>query len=182
MPAASGRFLTCLHTARANPDREQTSDKRRKMSEVVATALPEQSLLHNRIAAGDFVDCYRVRCVTSPRAAARIITGFPGWVNALLLVRRLVTTPFGLSNNGPPAADKVGPFPVEIATEHELIAGFDDKHLDFRVSVMCQEGQVFLATWVHPHNVGGRIYLGAIMPFHILIVRDGLQRVANAAR
>ena len=75
----------------------------------------------------------------------------------------------------------MGPFPVESETETELIAGFNDKHLDFRVSVRSEGGLVSLATWVHPHNIGGRIYLAAIMPFHILIARDALARVARSS-
>jgi len=94
-----------------------------------------------------------------------------------LVARRIVTAPFGLSNDGPSASDKIGIFPVESETEHELIAGFNDKHLDFRVSVLSQQGHVYLATWVHPHNFGGKFYLKAIMPFHIMISRNALARV-----
>jgi len=144
---------------------------------VTATSLPSRSALHARAAPSDFLDCYAVDSDTAPRRAAEIITDFPGWARFLLLVRRVVTTPFGLSNDGPPARDKVGIFPVESETDDELIAGFDDKHLDFRVSVMSLEGRVFLATWVHPHNIGGRLYLGTIMPFHVAISRDALARV-----
>ena len=85
-----------------------------------------------------------------------------------------------MSQDGPDAADKLGPFPVELETETELVAGFNDKHLDFRVSVMSRDGQVSLATWVHPHNFGGRLYLALIMPFHIMIARNALARVASA--
>ena len=148
----------------------------------VAANLPSFSQLHGRIQRGDFLDCYRVNAVATPRRAAEMITDFPCWVRSLLRVRRILTTPFGLSNDGPPAADKIGMFPVELETEHELIAGFDDKHLNFRVSVLCHEECVYLATWVHTHNVGGAAYLAGIMPFHILIAKDALDRVANAAQ
>lgn len=146
-------------------------------SDVMATSLPAGSLLHKRVAPGDFLDCFAVASHMSPRRAADIITDFPGWARLLLRLRRLVTAPFGLSNDGPQAADKVGIFPVESETDHELIAGFDDQHLDFRVAVLSGDGQVFLATWVHPHNWGGRLYLGTILPFHILIARNALARV-----
>ena len=88
-----------------------------------------------------------------------------------------MTAPFGLSNDGPSAPDKIGAFPVELETEHEIIAGFNDKHLDFRVAVLSLSNHVYLATWVHPHNIGGKLYLKAIMPFHILIARNALARV-----
>lgn len=143
--------------------------------------LPADSGLYTHIRPGDFLDCYSVQADIAPRRAAEIITDFPGWARFLLLIRRVVTTPFGLSNDGPDAPDKIGPFPVERETGQEIIAGFDDKHLDFRVSVSISDGKVHLATWVHPHNLGGRLYLAAILPFHVGIARDALKRVAAAA-
>lgn len=147
---------------------------------VAAADLHADSVLNDRIAASDFVDCYCVTADMAPRRAAEVITDFPGWGRFLLKIRRLVTTPFGLSNDGPASDNKVGIFPVEIETPQELVAGFNDRHLDFRVSVMSRDGQVFLATWVHPHNFGGRLYLKLIMPFHILLSRNALTRVAKA--
>ena len=144
------------------------------------TTLPATSALHARRVPGDFLDCYSVASDMHPRDAANIITTFPGWAQVLLQIRRVVTAPFGLDNDGPEANDKIGIFPVETENDQELIAGFDDKHLNFRVSVLSHEGQISLATWVAPHNIGGRIYLAAIMPFHILIARNALARVARA--
>ena len=83
-------------------------------------------------------------------------------------------------NDGPETADRVGLFPFESETPTELIAGFDEKHLDFRISVPSHDAKVSLATWVSPHNIGGRLYLAAIMPFHIAIARNALARVARA--
>jgi len=115
----------------------------------------------------------------APRRAAEIIVDFPGWARALLRLRKALTSPFGLSTEGPDAPDKLGLFPVEVETGSEVIAGFNDRHLDFRVSVFSEEGRVSLATWVHPHNFGGRLYLATILPFHILIARNALGRVAR---
>ena len=140
--------------------------------------LPSESKLRDRIAPKDFLDCFAVSSSLSPRKAANTVVDFPGWARVLLFLRKVVTSPFGLSNDGPPAADKIGPFPVELETKNELIAGFNDKHLDFRVSVMSQAGKVYLATWVHPHNIGGRLYLLSILPFHVLIARNALSRIA----
>ncbi len=145
---------------------------------VTATELPAGSLLHARVQARDFLDCYSVASELPARKAAEIITDFPGWARFLLKIRKFVTAPFGLLNDGPASPDKVGIFPVEVETERELIAGFNDRHLNFRVSVVSEDGQVFLATWVHPHNIGGQIYLKAILPFHILISRNALARVS----
>ena len=148
---------------------------------VRSASLPPESGLWTRFASGDFLDCFVVDAKTSPRRAAEIITRFPGFAGFMLKIREVVTRPFGLLATGPDAPDKVGPFPVEHETDRELIAGFDDKHLDFRVSVYSQRGKVYLATWVHRHNLGGHLYLTAILPFHIWIARDALARVAREA-
>jgi len=152
------------------------------MNKVIKTQLPQNSLLQERINATDFVDCFCVESELEPRHAAQIITSFPGWARFLLLIRNLAIKPFGLSSDGPAAADKIGAFPVEIDSPLEIIAGFNDKHLNFRVSVISQDGQVFLATWVRTNNIAGKIYLKTILPFHILIARDALSRVHYASR
>ncbi|WCN09559.1 DUF2867 domain-containing protein [Marinomonas mediterranea] len=147
------------------------------MIKVISTHLPSKSTLHDRMKTKDFVDCYSVESNLSPRQAANIITDFPGWARLLVSIRNIVTTPFGLLKEGPKTEDQVGFFPVESDTPTELIAGFNDKHLDFRVSVMALDGHIYLATWVHPNNLLGRLYLKTIMPFHKLISRDALARV-----
>lgn len=146
-----------------------------------ACPLPSTSRLASYVGEGDFLDCYAVRSDLSVHDAAEVITSFPGWVNDLLTVRWAVTAPFGLKNGLPDTENRVGPFPVEHDDESEIIAGFNDRHLDFRVSILAKDGQVHLATWVHPNNVGGRLYLATIMPFHILVARNALARVAAHA-
>lgn len=154
-----------------------TSKLKVLFTEVRSCKLPEVSELSNRIGEHDFIDCYCVEAKASPRQAIEIITAFPRWTNGLVRLRSILTSPFGLSQDGPEADDKVGAFPVESENDTEVIAGFNDKHQDFRVSVISQNNHVYLATWVHTHNIGGSIYLKAIMPFHILIARDALARV-----
>ncbi|MFM2484757.1 DUF2867 domain-containing protein [Celerinatantimonas yamalensis] len=147
------------------------------MNKVITTELPVTSLLGDRVASTDFIDCYSIESELSPRHAAQIITNFPVWARFLIGIRNLLTRPLGLSSDGPSAIDKVGFFPVETENSHELIAGFNDKHLNFRVSVISQNGRVYLATWVHTNNIAGQLYLKAILPFHILISRNALARV-----
>lgn len=147
------------------------------MMKVISAELPSHSALLERVGSLDFIDCYSVKSALSPRQAADVITDFPLWARFLIGIRNGVTTPFGLSKSGPVAEDKVGFFPVESDNDSELIAGFNDKHLDFRVSVMSHQGHVYLATWVHPNNMAGTLYLNAILPFHIVIARNVLARV-----
>ncbi|MEM7743136.1 MAG: DUF2867 domain-containing protein [Pseudomonadota bacterium] len=148
---------------------------------VRACSLPACSALHSRRAATDFLDCYAVDVNMSAREAAEIIVQFPQWAEFLVALRGLLVAPFGIRAKGPAAPKKLGEFPVEVETEREVIAGFNDRHLDFRVAVISEGGTVSLATWVRRHNLGGRIYLGLIMPFHVLIARNALSRVARSA-
>jgi cysteine synthase len=60
------------------------------------------------------------------------------------------------------------------------VLGFDDKHLDFRVSVTVAPAGtagtlVTVSTVVKTNNLPGRTYLAAIMPFHRIIVRHLLE-------
>ena len=76
----------------------------------------------------------------------------------------------------------IGMFPVLSETPDRLVAGFDDKHLDFRVVVdvaTSGHGQdVTATTLVKTHNLLGRVYLAIILPFHRLIVPVMMRQVA----
>ena len=149
------------------------------MAKVTKSTLPDRSQLHALVAEADFLDCYEVESKLSVRDAAEIALEFSGWTEALLALRNIIVAPFGLATSGPEDAEVIGIFPVVSESKDELVVGFDDSHLNFRIGVLSNEGSIYLATWVHPNNVGGRMYLGLVMPFHILIVRNALQRVAR---
>ncbi len=151
------------------------------MKKVTKTSLPASSNLHSHFESSDFLDCYCVESELSARAAAEVAFDPPAWAAALMKLRNLLVSPWGLTTAISEDIESAGMFPIDIESEDELILGFDDKHLNFRISVMQKEQHVYLATWVHPNNIGGRLYLAAILPFHILIVRDALSRVAAAS-
>jgi hypothetical protein len=107
----------------------------------------------------------------------------PRWIDILLALRNLIVAPFGLKTSAPlGAVDLIGIFPVVSQTPDRLVAGFDDRHLDFRVVVdvtSAAHGQrVTATTLVKTHNLLGRVYLAIILPFHRLIVRRMLRQVA----
>lgn len=147
---------------------------------VERSTLPAHSALRHRLQPGDFIDSFRTRCSLAPRDAALVIADFPPWATALTTLRNLLVRPLGLKTEGPETPDKIGFFPVEAETEDELIAGFDDTHLDFRLSIRRDGPYLYLSTWVHRHNLLGRAYLATILPFHILIARDALLRAGRA--
>lgn len=148
------------------------------MTRVHATQLPHCSLLYKQpagIRPGDFMDCYTKPYLHSLDEAAERAFRFPAWVSALMRLRNLLVAPFGL-NTEVTTPDRVGFFPLVTRSDDELILGLDDSHLDFRISLLKQDGQIYFTTWVRTKNRFGRLYLRAIMPFHILIVRNAVKR------
>ena len=84
--------------------------------------------------------------------------------------------------------DRISIFKIYEKGTHEILLGEDDKHLDFRVSVLHQTRTVsaesapylVVSTVVHCHNRLGRIYIRLIAPFHRLIVQSNMRRAARA--
>jgi hypothetical protein len=137
-----------------------------------------------------FMDAYRLEVdgqnLDARQAAMRMMAHEPRWVDALLVARNIIVSPFGLKTSA--AAERmpreiIGIFPVVSETPERLVAGFNDKHLDFRVVVdVASTGQkqsVTATTLVLTHNWLGRTYLNIIMPFHRLVVRAMLRQVTQ---
>ena len=143
------------------------------------TTLPPHSHLHALFNPGDFLDCYAVNSTLELRHAANELMSFPWWVRGLMILRNALVRPFGLTTETDETVDKVGLFPIESESATEIVVGFDDKHLNFRLGIGRDGEQIYLATWVQPHNVGGRLYLGLVMPFHVIIIRSSLKRIRD---
>jgi Protein of unknown function (DUF2867) len=141
------------------------------------------------LAGAQFVDAFRIEIddctLDARRAAERMMGRSPRCIETLLSLRNILVTPFGLKTSGASPTtprEMIGIFPVISETPDRLIAGFNDKHLDFRVVVdvaapgNCRE--VTATTLVKTHNWLGRTYLAIILPFHRLIVPAMLRQVA----
>ena len=145
------------------------------MPAIRSDTLPTASALWTLHRPGDFLDCYSVASSLSPREAAALGLSLPGWARALLALRNALVRPFGLKTGTPE-----GPiFPTCHETDSEIVLGTDDRHLDFRIGVIRQDGRIYMSTWVHPHNRWGRTYLRLVMPFHILISRGAVARMGT---
>ncbi|MCB2097996.1 MAG: DUF2867 domain-containing protein, partial [Parvularculaceae bacterium] len=68
--------------------------------------------------------------------------------------------------------------------ENEVITGLDDKHLDFRVSLMRpgKGDRYYLSTIVNTKNLFGKCYMAIILPFHRVGVRSLLTSAARDGR
>jgi len=146
------------------------------MTRTTKTELPSHSLLHDYIQQGDFLDCYKCPTALPVDDAAQRAMAFPSWAKGLLRLRNILVAPLGLKNDFP-EGEKIGPFPIDQRNQHEVILGLDDSHLNFRISILTTGTEAYCATWVHCNNRMGRIYLAAIMPFHVLIVRNAVSQI-----
>lgn len=146
------------------------------MGKVVKSILPPNSLLQAYLQTGDFLDCYRCETTIDVDQAAKQAMDFPAWVSKLMWLRNLIVAPFGLKTDLN-EAQTIGIFPLMDRNDNEVIMGFNDKHLDFRISIMTDDSHAYGATWVRRHNWFGRLYLALIMPFHILIMRNAIGRI-----
>jgi hypothetical protein len=149
---------------------------------------------HERVLAGaQFADAYRITVsdakLDARAAAERIFSRMPGWAKVLLDLRNAIVAPLGLKTSGADDATGrgvIGLFPILSETPGQLIAGFNDHHLDFRIVVDVapvdgsRDQEVTATTLVLTHNLLGRAYLTAIMPFHRVITRSMLGQVREA--
>ena len=130
----------------------------------------------------DFADAFAV-ILSCPAPDAREVAAIafsrmPDWAGWLLRLRNAVMGRLGLK-----VADLRDSLPVLHEDAARVVFGLNDDHLDFRaqfgVSTEADGGsRISLTTIVRRHNALGRIYLAVIMPFHKLVVRSLLSRVA----
>jgi hypothetical protein len=121
----------------------------------------------------------------------------PIWMKLLLIVRNAAARLAGLE--APTVAEimrlrvrkaygvgeKIGPWPIFFIGGNEIVAGRNNKHMDFRLSVLKtadgDAASVVVSTICTVHNLFGRIYLFVTVPFHRSGVKS-LMRNAVAAK
>jgi hypothetical protein len=125
-----------------------------------------------------------------------ILGHLPWRARALIVVRNHLVSLFGL--HAEPSAnvwkpvikdsyapgEKILRFNLYSLGEHEIVTGRDDKHLDFRVSIMqvTEQGapKVVVSTLIFVNNLFGKVYLWFVLPLHKLGMRRLLaQAVAD---
>ena len=126
-----------------------------------------------------------------------IFAHHPLWMKLLLIARNKVASLAGL--DAPSASEilhveikdryavgeKIGVWRIFWLSEDEVVAGRNNKHLDFRLSVLkVPDGDrtsAVVSTICSVHNLSGKLYLFFIIPFHRYGVRK-LMANALAAR
>ncbi len=156
---------------------------------VLKVAPPRDSAIVGWYDGADLVDAYAVRRpAAAPRdagaIAARLMERPPAFFRMLLKLRDAIMALFGVKTTAALRRDsrpRIDFFPVIARDPREIVLGEDDRHLDFRLSVLLgPDDQVIATTAVRCHNALGRMYLAVIMPFHVLIVRTLLRRLARS--
>ena len=169
-----------------------------KLPLVKQVALPPQSAVATAFKSVNLADAFSIELPSgaskNPDVLARFIFSVqPSWIGALTNVRDAIVAAFGLKTakhlatlSSDPAAKRVSIFRVFGMSETEVVLGENDKHLDFRVSILCTPdsppntgSRLTLSTVVHCHNRLGKTYLSVIAPFHRQVVIASLRRAAE---
>jgi hypothetical protein len=162
--------------------------------QVRRTTPPPESVVANWYENSSLLDSYCIDLDASEQPsmrelATRTLVNPPAWQKSLIALRDAIVTPFGIKTSGTvrTSQDSLGRidfFPVHWEGKDEIVLGTDDRHLDFRLSLLRRHspaGALLIATTVvHIHNALGFTYLNAIRPFHHLVVRANLGRCAQA--
>ena len=165
---------------------------------VTPISLPPESGIAKTYALPSLDDAYTIELPSgasvNPELLARFIFSQQApWVSSLMAVRDAVVGRFGLktakqltSLGAQSKTGQVGIFKIYSTSPNEVVLGEDDKHLDFRLSVLCSatpspggKRHLTLSTVVHCHNCLGRLYILVIAPFHRLVVQSNLRRAAR---
>ena len=138
----------------------------------------------------DFRDAFRAPLNRSDLSVVEIFFGIfsqrPGWMNLMLIARNKVAALAGLDvpttfeimimekRDRYFVGEKIGPWPIFFLGPDELIVGRDNKHMDFRLSIMKvrdDRPSVVVSTLCMVHNKFGQCYLSLITPFHKFSLR-----------
>ncbi len=162
-----------------------------------AVPLPAESRLATFFDAADLADAFAVtlpaHATNDVEAAARAVLDDPAlWFRALLACRDAMVTPFGIASSrqmrrelDKRSAARIDFFPILSRDIGELVVGADDRHLDFKASVLLrrdmidQKRELVVTTVVQCHNPLGHLYIAAIAPFHRLVIRSSLTRAIH---
>jgi Protein of unknown function (DUF2867) len=161
----------------------------------------ESSLDRQVVESAWFSDSYRAKlrdpALSTTDLFEALLGQQPRWIRGMLALRNRLAGWAGLEV--PPAAtirqferkptyavgDLIGPWPIFALSETELIAGRNNRHLDFRFSVLkveTPEPSVAFSTICNVHNRFGKIYLFFVAPFHRWGMRHLMRRAILAGR
>lgn len=157
--------------------------------------IPEKSLILSGFGKIDYCDTYKIQIASNDYSVDTITTDIfrtPKWVENLMKFRDIIVKGFGLKtgdkndvSNEPhySIGSKAVYFTVLDRNENEIVMAENDKHLNFRTSVMVEKNtassSVYLSTIVQFNNFFGWLYFLPVKPFHRIIIKSLLKKYAN---
>ena len=110
------------------------------------TTPPPESVVAGWYENASLLDSYSIDLSSSKQHSMRVLATQavgepPAWIKALVAVRHAMVTPFGVKTSSEVRAsraanERVDFFPVQWESHDEIVLGEDDRHLDFRLSVV----------------------------------------------
>ncbi|MBI3728750.1 MAG: DUF2867 domain-containing protein [Burkholderiales bacterium] len=148
---------------------------------------PQQSVLMPEIVhAAYYRDSYRVELSRNRLTVCDAFHGIfmhrPTWMKLIMMSRNYLISMFGVAvpasaeimhpcmRSDYQVGEKIGAWPIFYLGSEELVAGRDNSHLDFRLSIVRVEEEqtaaIVVSTVCLTHNWFGRAYIQLIRPFH----------------
>ena len=149
------------------------------MKVVSVHGIPDNSQITGGFQYIHFFDSFRITLQTTKDIdeIQRQLMKMPGWVDFLMNIRNKIVRIFGLKTERNEEQNTY--FKCISRNENEIVMGEDDKHLNFRASILTDRKNhyIYLTTAVHFNNALGKVYFFFIKPFHKIIMRSLLKRL-----
>jgi hypothetical protein len=174
---------------------------------IVECDIPQSSVIDRSVIdASYFRDSYRAPLLRPEATVVDIFMSVLGhhplWMKLALVTRNRIAAMCGLDvpsnaeimnpkvKSTYQVGDTIGPWPIFALEPNELVAGRNNKHLDFRLSIIKepfkepggQPASMVISTICTVHNLSGKIYLFFIVPFHKWGVKKLIARAIIAER
>lgn len=154
---------------------------------------PERSILLKELKYFDYCDSFKVM-IFKMESLDKITTQIfqtPRWADMLMRIRNAFARLIGLDTGGYkrdtyvsdyyPIGSRAVYFTVIDRNDNEILMAENDKHLNFRVSVLKIQEEaityIYLSTVVKFNNSLGRLYFFFVKPFHRIIIISLLKRL-----
>lgn len=161
------------------------------------TSFPDSSILKNKEDMFNYIDsfCSEFSDNENKYDIIQIMklftTSGSAWANSLMTFRDRIARPFGLKTSDTISKQSCnyeigsqhGIFKIFDKTDNEIILGENDKHLNFKVSLLLETKQgssdkiISITTAVEFNNLLGKLYFLPVKPFHKLIVNSSLKNI-----
>lgn len=161
------------------------------------TTIPDSSILKNKENMFNYIDSFYSEFSDNEnkyditQIMKLFTTSGSAWAVFLMKLRDKIAKRFGLKTSETSSKESCnyeigsqhGIFKIFDKTDNEIILGENDKHLNFKVSLLLEPHQdnydktVSITTVVQFNNLFGKLYFFPVKPFHKLIVNSSLKNI-----